>query len=100
MMTIFLGVSFFNEKIQRLHIISAALFLGGLLLITCLLFSIQWQGVKFGLLGCALFILKRRRHLIYFFKCQKFLSPFETKIKALYAKAKRLIPASNFILLF
>ena len=40
MMTIFLGVSFFNEKIQRLHaknfyllkkIISAALFLGGLI---------------------------------------------------------------------
>ena len=64
MMTIFLGVSFFNEKIQRLHIISAALFLGGLLLLLeNSKVSIQWQGVIW-VLGCAFFTA-------LYFQCQK-----------------------------
>ena len=73
MMTIFLGVSFFNEKIQRLHIISAALFLGGLLLLLGNSeVSIQWQGIIW-VLGCAFFTA-------LYFQCQKFLSPKKDKV--------------------
>ena len=72
-MTILLGVSFFNEKIQRIHIISATLFLGGLLLLLGNSeVSIRWQGVIW-VLGCAFFTA-------LYFQCQKFLSPKKNKV--------------------